>query len=282
MDVIKLNVNGVDYNCQPISATGATGPTGATGGTGSGATGPTSGPTGTTGPVSAQPPVIPNTAKKVNMLTPPNPWQVNHDAGTPGTGSGTVTLGQTAPDGTKGCLLLKMNTTLKGGVIIHGLALTSGASAYTRFAYRKREMFVFTGPNTIENIETDLEITDKATGVPYDMAMQQDGYKGVEDITINHKWTGTNIAVNPLTRSSGVWYETVEYVTFNPTTKEITYDGVTTADGVYHPIGQTVADADNSVWAKDSLNLQAQYDCNADASTNNTIYISLLEIDCFN
>jgi hypothetical protein len=227
-------------------------------------------------PVTTGAPVIPSTSKTINMLTPLKPWQMNHDLGTPGTVPAiTTTYPVTAPDGTQNCRQFAFTTTGKAGAIYHANAVPSGASAFTRFAYRKREMYLKAIPT---NCETDLEITGQATGVPYDMAMQQDGYSGVEDITINHKWTGTGIKVNPTTRKTGVWYESVEYVGFDPVAKQITYFGVTLDDGVFYPINQVVADADNAVWAKDEVNFQLQWDSGQTASTDYVILCSALEV----
>lgn len=220
-------------------------------------------------------PAIPADAKRVNMLTPPAPWKMNHDLGTPGTVPVcTTNYPVTSPDGRIGCRQFAFTTTGKAGVIYHTAVLASGANAYNRFVYRKREMYLKAIPI---NCETDLEITGQASGIPYDMAMQQDGHSGVEDITIDHKWTGTNIKVNPSSRKTGVWYESAEYVGFDPVTKRITYFGVE-IDGVYYPINQTVTDADNAVWGKDELNMQLQWDSGADASTDYVILTDLLEV----
>jgi len=224
-------------------------------------------------------PTIPATAKVVNMLIPPGAWEMNHDLGTPGTVPAiATTYPVTAPDGTVNCRQFTFTTTALAGAIFHTAAIPSGASAYNRFAYKKREMYLKAIP---KNCETDLEITGQATGIPYDMAMQQDGYSGVEDITINHVWTGTNVKVNPTTRKTGVWYESVEYVGFDPVAKQIIYFGVLLDDGVYYPINKTVADADNAVWQKDMLNFQQQYDSGQTVSTDYVILCSLLEVDAW-
>jgi hypothetical protein len=275
---IVLSIDGVAYTVTPTPAspTGPTGPTAPTGPTG------TTGGTGGTGPTavgsSAGAPAVPTTAKKVNMLTPPGAWEFNHDAGTSGTASNlATTYPVTSPDKRPNCRQFNFTLAKAGGAIFHTAVLPSGAGAFNRFVYKKREMYLKAIPT---NCETDLEITDTATGVPYDMAMQQDGYKKVEDITINHKWTGVNIAVDPSTRKTNTWYESAEYVGFNPATKEVTYFGVE-IDGTYYPINQTVVDADNAVWSKGMLNFQMQYDTSAQASTDFVILTDVLEVDCY-
>jgi len=279
---IKLTIDGVAYNVAPMASPPVTGPTGPTGSTGS--TGPTGpppiGPTGVTGgtaptgptagPTSGAP-VIPASAKYVDML-PAVTWAGNHDAGTPGDANGLTLFPVKSPDG-RTCRQFSWTASGKGGMIFHSKVLT-GASQYNCFAYKKREWSKNWA--NMGQIETDLEITDPKTGIPYDMAMQQNANDGVEDITASHKWTGTTVKVDPTKRDPTKWHTSTEYVKLNAD-NSVTYRGVE-IDGVYYPINKTVTSAQSVPWEKDILNMQLQFNSNQTASNQFQVLIDQLGV----
>lgn len=220
--------------------------------------------------------VIPANANYIDMLAkPPNPWQINHDSGTPGKATGTVTYPVTSPDGRPNCMLVKGILTDKGGIIMHGLFMKSGVSKVNRLVYKKREM-IYKGAGEIACIETDLELTDK-NKVPYDLAAQQDAHSGALDISSNHKWTPTTLKVNPLTRKNGEWHESEEYWAFDWTTKQITLLGVV-LDGVETVLNKTFTDPDSSLWGVEEGNMQAQWDSNIAGDLPYEIYMDILGV----
>jgi hypothetical protein len=226
-------------------------------------------------PVVAGAPVIPANAVRINMLKPPNPWQMNHDKGTPGDASGTVAYPYTSPDG-KTCMRVVFTTKDGGGFIIHGVA-KKGISQFNKFAFRKREKKVDAGGwKTLNQVETDLEATRKDTGIPDDMAMQQSATSGQgEEISINHKWTPTGVQINPQARDNSAWHTTENYLTLNPD-RSFVVDGVA-FDNKWNPIGKTITDPDSSPWGTDEMNVQAQWN-GIKGTVNHEILIDFFEI----
>jgi hypothetical protein len=229
-------------------------------------------------PTNSGEPVIPANAKTVNLLTPPHPWQGNHDPGTAGDASGTTAYPVTSPDG-RTCRQFKFTTSGKGGMIYHTRALDD-VTPYNCFCYKVRTKKVDPGGwATLGQAETDMEATNPKTGIPYDMAMQQSANSGQEEITINHHWTPTGIKLDPSKRDSSQWQETWNYVKLNAD-NTITYRGVNQS-GVYYPINQTVTDPDSSPWGKGILNVQFQLNGKNAAPTDHEVLADLFEIDCW-
>lgn len=229
-------------------------------------------------PPTAGAPVIPATARRENMLN--KAWKNNHDDGTGGTASGATNYPETSPDGRPNCLAARFDTN-GGGWIMHCLALTGGADQYNKFCFRKRERkFDPGGWKTINQCETDLEITNPKTGQPYDMALQQSATnnEGLE-VSINHKWTPTGVKINPQLRDPNAWHLTENYLTFNPADGSFTVDGVG-FNSTFYPIGKTFTDPDASRWGLNELNVQDQY--NGPAGKNShVILFDLFEIVCW-
>lgn len=220
--------------------------------------------------------VIPANANYIDMLAkPPNPWQINHDSGTPGKATGTVTYPITSPDGRPNCMLVKGTLTDKGGIIMHGLFMKSGVSKVNRLVYKKREMLT-KGAGAIACFETDLELTDQGKR-PYDLAAQQDAHSGALDVSINHKWTPLGLKVNPLSRKNGEWHESEEYWGFDWATKQITLIGVV-LDGVETVLNKVFTDPDSSLWGPDEGNMQVQWDSNVAGDLDYEIYMDMLGV----
>jgi hypothetical protein len=222
-------------------------------------------------------PVIPADAHRENMLT--KKWKGNHDAGTGGTASGTSSYPETSPDGRANCLKYDFDTN-GGGMIYHVLALTAGASKFNKICYRKRERKTDPGGwKTINQVETDVEMTDIKTGIPTDLAMQQSATGGNgEEVTINHHWTPTGVKINPQLRDPNAWHLTENYMTLHAD-KTITYDFVA-FDNVLYPIGKVgfrVTDQDSTPWGLDEANVQAQYNGIAGAQ-HHTVFLDIFEI----
>ena len=228
-------------------------------------------------PPAAQPPAVPSNMVTVNAL-PMTGWEMNHDAGTSGSSTGTTSYPVTAPDGTTNCRLFDFTNSGGGGEIYH-FPILSDCTPYNKFRFRFRR----TASPNVTNSEHDLEAVD-AQGNPLDMATQEDGYNGVFDITENHKWVGVgSIKVNPATWVAGSWHEDQIYLTDNGN-GTVTYDGVL-LDGVYYAIGITIADVDGSKWTPKILNVQIQFDTKPPAGVTggveSKVYCSECAVDCW-
>lgn len=223
-------------------------------------------------PPPAQPPVVPATALTVNAL-PMTGWEMNHDTGTSGTSTGTTSYPVTSPDGIANCRLFDFTNSGGGGEIYH-FPILKDCTPYKNFRFRFRRT---AGGYT--NSEHDLEAVD-AAGDPLDMATQEDGYNGVEDITSNHKWVGVSgIKTQPSTWVAGSWHEDDIYLRDNGD-GTVTYEGVT-LDGVYYPINVTVADVDGAKWTPKILNLQIQFDTKSTAAVESKVYCNICAVDCW-
>jgi hypothetical protein len=233
-----------------------------------------------TSPVVVPPPVgptVPATAKTIDAL-PMTGWEMNHDAGTSGSSTGTTSYPVTAPDGTPNCRLFDFTNTAGGGEIYH-FAILPDVTPYKNFRFRFRR----TASPTVTNSEHDLEAVD-ASGNPLDMATQEDGYNGVFDVTESHKWVGVStIKVDPSKWAAGSWHEDDVYMTDNGD-GTVTYVGVT-IDGTYYPINIKAADVDNSKWQPKILNVQIQFDTKPPAGVatgvESKVYCSVCAVDCW-
>lgn len=221
-------------------------------------------------PPAANEPVIPATATVIDLLPAVTPWKMNHDAGTPGSSSGTTVYPFTAPDGST-VRQFKMTLVSKGGEIYH-VRVLDDATAFSNFCFEKVEASAdWSG---VGQAETDLEKT-LGDGSVEDMAMQQ-SMNGGEEITINGHWTPTGIKIDPSIRAPNVLHTTRNYVTLNAD-KTIAYHGVF-FDGTYYSIEQTATDQQSKPWAKNILNLQLQYDGKNSASTDVEVWMHTLRV----
>lgn len=223
-------------------------------------------------PILVPEPIIPVSALTVDMMKAS--WAMNHDAGTPGSATGTSVYPFTLPDGT----IVRRNdfTDVKnGGFIYHASALGS-SSAYNSFCYET----VLSAPapsgwSNVENLEMDLEHV-YANGTYVDLAMQLAGATGFVQVTENKKWTNTKIPANP-----SLWQPTILY-----TTRLYTHDnGDGTViyvgayvNGVYTIIGITIGSLDAGPWAANDLNVQFQFDGKSAGSVESIVDIHLMKI----
>lgn len=229
-------------------------------------------------PPPPQPPIVPANCVTINAL-PMSGWEMNHDAGTSGSSTGTTSYPVTAPDNTPNCRLFDFTNTAGGGEIYH-FPILADCTPYNKFRFRIKRMTPT--PQTVTNWEHDLEAVD-ASGKPLDMATQEDGYNGVFDITENHKWVSTGIKVNPPAWTANSWHEDWIYLTDNGD-GTVTYDGVM-LDGVYYVINVTIADVDSGTWKPKILNIQVQFDTKPPAGVTtgveSKVYCSECAVDCW-
>lgn len=223
-------------------------------------------------PVSTEP-VIPATAVVVDML--PFAFAMNHDAGTPGSATGTTTYPATAPDGTANCREFQMTLVAKGGFIYHGNALKD-SSPYNTFCYETEEYFV--DPSNLQCMEKDLEQVD-ATGAYVDMATQLNGNAGCLDYTANSSWQHTAVKANPTAIPAGKWYTTKRYFR-NMGGGMVSYIG-SNDNGTYSPLGITVKSQPSAKWGKNLLNVQYQFDGKSSGSVQSTVYARVFRIHCW-
>lgn len=225
-------------------------------------------------PPPTQAPSVPSTALIVDAL-PMTGWEMNHDAGTSGTSSGTTSYPVTAPDGTTNCRLFDFTNSGGGGEIYH-FPILKDCTPYNKFRFRFRRT---AGGYT--NSEHDLEAVD-ASGNVLDMATQEDGYNGVIDVTESHKWVGVStVKVDPTKWVAGSWHEDQIYMIDNGD-GTVTYDYIT-LDGVTYKIGITASDVDGGKWTAKILNIQIQFDTKAVGTTGTEakVYCSECAVDCW-
>jgi hypothetical protein len=218
-------------------------------------------------------PVIPATAAVVDML--PFAFACNHDAGTPGSATGTSTHPAVAPDGTPNCRELQFTLTAKGGFIYHGNVMKD-ASAYDTFCLETCEL----SPDwsNLRCAEKDMEQVD-ATGAYVDMATQLDGNRGFVDVTENQKWVSTPVKADPSQRAANVWHTMRIYVQ-NLGGGMVLYIGIY-VDGTYYPLNITAKSQPSAKWGKNILNLQIQYDGGSAGSVTSTVYLSMCRVHCW-
>jgi len=221
-------------------------------------------------------PVMPSSAVTVDMLPAVIPWQMNHDAGTPGSSTGTTIYPSTAPDGSI-CRLFQFTLTGKGGEIYHANVLKD-SSAYNTFCYETVESS--SDWTNIACAEKDLEHVD-ATGAYVDMATQLSTNVGSVEITQTQKWISANIQADPSKRAPNVLHTTRIYVRDNGD-GSVNYIGIF-MDGTYTPFKNSAAvpSRPTAKWGKNILNLQLQYDGKSAASVQSTIYMHVLRVHCW-
>lgn len=224
-------------------------------------------------PPAAAEPAMPSTAVVVDML--PFAFACNHDAGTPGSATGTSTYPATAPDGTANCRELQFTLVGKGGFIYHG-SVMKDASAYNTFCLETEEL----SPDwsNLKCVEKDMEQV-AATGVYVDMATQLDGNRGFIDVTENQAWVSTPIKADPSKRAANVWHTTRIYVK-NIDGKNVLYIGIF-VDGIYYPLNITAPSQPSAKWGANILNLQIQYDGASAGSVASTVWMSMCRVHCY-
>jgi hypothetical protein len=216
-------------------------------------------------------PTIPANAAVIDMLPAVVPWQMNHDAGTPGSSTGTTQYPVTAPDGST-VRMFQFTLSGKGGEIFHANVLKD-ASAYNEFCYEAVESS--DDWSNIACAEKDLEQAD-ATGAYVDMATQLSAYSGTVEVTGGHKWQATKVGADPSKRAPKVLHTTRIYVRDNGDGTS-TYIGIF-LDGTYTPIGVTLNNLGSAKWGKNVLNLQLQYDGKSSAAVQSTVYMHVLRL----
>lgn len=216
-------------------------------------------------------PVIPASAVTTDLL-PLNTWAMNHDAGTPGSATGTSTYPVKAPDGTANCREFQMTLTAKGGFIYHTNAMRD-SSAFNTFCIETEEYFV--DPSNLQCHEKDLEQAN-ATGTYVDMATQLNGNAGFLDYTANQSWQHTTVKANPTAIPKGTWYTTKRYFRNNG---DGTYTLIGSNDnGLYSPLNITVKSQPTKLWGKNVLNFQYQFDGKSAGSVQSTVYVRVMKV----
>jgi hypothetical protein len=253
-DVIKLNVNGVDYDVTPHVVT------------------PTPNPTPNPNPDPNEP-VIPANAVTIDML--PLKWSMNHDPYTPGSASGTSVYPFTRPDG----LVVMRNTmtlTAKGGFIYHTNVMKD-ASAFNTFCYETVEIYDATG--NINNAEKDLEHV-WADGSYVDQAVQLASVSKCIEITGNGKWQTTRALIDPAKVFAPNIQHSTKHYTKDNADGTVTYPG-SNIDGIYLPINVTINSKKAGPWGKKELNCQYQFDGKSSGSVTSIVDTVLFKIHCW-
>jgi hypothetical protein len=222
-------------------------------------------------PVTGEP-VIPATAVVVDML--PFAFACNHDAGTPGSATGTSTYPVAAPDGTPNCRQFQFTLTAHAGFIYHGNALKD-ASAYNTFCYETEEYYP--DASNLDRIERDLEQV-AADGSYVDMATQLNGSALCLDYTANSSWQHTTVKANPTAIAPG-WYKMKRYFK-NLGGGMVSYTG-SSDNGAYSPLDITVKSQPSKKWGAKILNVQYQFGGKSSGSVQSTVYARVFRIHCW-
>jgi hypothetical protein len=204
-------------------------------------------------------------------------WQMNHDAGTPGSATGTSTYPATAPDGTPNCREFQMTLTAGGGEIYHANVMKD-SSKFDTFCYETEEFYP--DPSNFACIERDLEQAD-STGAYVDMATQLNGHAGFLDYTSSNPkgWQHTAVKANPMGIAKGTWYVTKRYFR-NLGGGKVLYIG-SNDGGVYSPLNITTTSQPTAKWGANVLNLQYQFDGKSSGSVQSTVYARVLRVHCW-
>lgn len=198
----------------------------------------------------------------VDMLLPAVNWQCNHDAGTPGSATGSIVI-------QNGKAVLNFSAKGRGGFIYHA-NVTRDVAPYNRFCIEKGESSA--DWSKVAQCENDLEATG-AHGEVRDMATQQSSGSG-QMVTLGRHWSAVGIpALDPRKRASNVLHTSRIYLGVNPD-GSVLYPG-TFFNGTYYPIGKAGDDTQSHPWGANILNLQSQYNSAVDAQTNFSITLSV-------
>jgi hypothetical protein len=162
-------------------------------------------------------------------------WVWNHDAGTPGSSTGSSGF-VTTPQRDGESRVFSMTSTGSGGEIFH--ASWPDDTAATHFVYEN--WFWINNTSTLGNLEMDMNQV-MANGQTVIYGIQCDGYSKTWDYTINggtpqvyvDKWIHSNVYCNPQQWAPNAWHH-VELAYFRDASGNVTYQAVY-FDGVAYP-----------------------------------------------
>jgi hypothetical protein len=220
-------------------------------------------------------PTIPANAVVVDLL-PSVKWAMNHDAGTPGSSTGTSTYPATAPDGSQ-CRVFNVTASGKGGEIFH-VNVLADSSMYNIFCLETVES---SGDwPKIACAEKDMEHVNPL-GQYVDMATQLSTYDGDVDITQNQKWISSNVKADPTQLALNVLHTQRRYMRDNGD-GTVNYMGIY-LDSVYNPFlnASAIKSQPSALWGKNILNLQIQYDSISALQVSFVVWMHVCRVHCW-
>lgn len=218
-------------------------------------------------------PTIPASAVTVDMLPSVIKWQMNHDAGTPGSSSGTTSYPVTSDDGSI-VRRFQFTLTAKGAEIYHANVLAD-SSMYNTFCLETVESSA--DWSNIACSEKDMEHVD-ATGAYVDMAIQLSTYSGAVEITQNQKWVSAKIQADPTKLAPKILHTQRRYVRDNGD-GTVNYMGIFMDSG-YTPFANSAAvpSRPSAKWGPKILNLQIQYGGKSAGSVSSIVDMYVLRV----
>jgi len=223
-------------------------------------------------------PSIPSKASVVSALQALKNWKGSHDAGTPGTASGTMTMSSSPA---KSGNARKFATTFSkyGGERY----ITSFADDFAakNFVY-DGWIFLHNSANTVANLEMDVNQVME-NGLTVIFGFQCDHWSGTWDYTANlgtpkapkDKWIHSKAACDTQRWAQNVWHH-VQVSYSRDDSGNVTYSAVW-LDGVKQTIGATVNSAFALGWAP-TLLTNFQVDGALSGSGSSTIYLDNLAL----
>ena len=225
----------------------------------------------------ADPSVVPLDAVSVSSIQALDNWNGNHDSGTPGSSSGTMSLvGSPAHIGIPREFV---SSYANGGGVRYWVTFGDDETA-TNFLY-DGWVYLTSSATAIGNLEMDMNQT-MHNGQTVIFGVQCDGYSGTWDYTENlgtpeapkGHWAHSAAACNPRNWSRNAWHH-VEIMYSRSDTGNVTYKSVW-LDGVQSALNATVPSAHSLGWGPTLLtNFQVD---GLGASGTSTVYLDDLTV----
>jgi hypothetical protein len=232
----------------------------------------------TTGTGSTGGPSIPSTATVVSDLEALTNWKGEHDAGTPGTTTGTMSM--TSSPAKSGNARKFYTTFTKYGGHRYITSITDDYSA-KNFVY-DGWVFLQNTANTVANLEMDVNQV-MSNGLTVIFGVQCDGWSGTWDYTANlgtptapkDKWIHSNAACNPRKWTQNKWHH-IQLSYARDSYGTVSYNAVW-LDGVKQVIGAKVKSAFALGW-EPTLLTNFQVDGALSTSGSSTVYVDKLAL----
>jgi hypothetical protein len=232
----------------------------------------------TTTTTSGSGPSIPSTAKVVSDLEALTNWKGTHDAGTPGTATGTMSMTSTPAKSGNARKFLTSFTNYGGERYKTSFADDFSAKNFVYDGW----VFLQNTANTMANLEMDVNQVME-NGLTVIFGFQCDHWSGTWDYTANlgtpkapkDKWIHSKAACNAQKWSQNVWHH-VQVSYSRDDSGNVTYNAVW-LDGVKQTIGATVNSAFALGWGPTILT-NFQVDGALSGSGSSTIYLDKLAL----
>jgi hypothetical protein len=223
-------------------------------------------------------PSIPSNAVVTTAIHKLNKWTAQHDAGTSGTSTGTMSL-VTSPAVSGSARQFATSYTNYGGErynVVFGKDQTSSNFVYDT------QIYIASPSSGIANIEMDLNQT-MSNGQTAIFGFQCDGWSNTWDYTANggsptvpvDHWLHSTQSCNPRQWSTNTWHH-VQIQYSRDSSGNVTYKSVW-LDGVEQDLNVTVLSAFALGWGP-SLNTNFQVDGYTSTSGSSTIYLDNLTL----